>query len=327
LPELATGLGDSSVIVPLIPVSCAAGTEIVTFPPTFTADVPVGGISSLTCQPPPVRSAITGSAIPARPGTSSLPLASRESRFPGRHGRAPRLGVAGTGVTRLGVAGTGIAGLEVFRIGMTGTGLTRIEPAGTGILRTAVTGIWITGVRDVYSGICRVVVARHWMTVGVRVGCAGPVITGIGITRSWITVAGNTVLWITNLGNKVVRITVLGITVLRITVLGITVWGITVRAQAGVQEEPVPRVRRPAVVVLGAVLRAVPRRIRGVLDQHAARTSARPACPAAPLPSRRRPVPHALRGHQVLPAVGFDRLGVVVPGEEGHVGSLQWLRG
>jgi hypothetical protein len=162
------------------------------------------------------------------------------------------------------------------------------------------------------------------MTVSVRAGGAGPVIPGIGVTRSWITVAGNTVLWITNLGNKVVRITVLGI-----TVGGITVLGITVRAQAGVREEPVPRVRWPAVVVLllGAVLRAVPRRIRGVLDQHAARTAARPACPAAPFPSRRRPVPQALRGHRVLPAVGFDRLGVVVPDEEGHVGSLQWLRG
>src|SRR5580693_4555017 len=155
------------------------------------------------------------------------------------------------------------------------------------------------------------------MTVGVRTGCAAPVITRIGVTRSWITVAGNTVPWVRILGNKVIRITVLGIAVL----------GITVRAQTGVQEEPVPWVRRPAVVVLGAVLRAVPRRIRGVLDQQAARSAARPACPAAPLPSRRRPVPQALCGHRVLPAVGFDRLGVVVPGEEGHVGSLQWLRG
>jgi hypothetical protein len=166
------------------------------------------------------------------------------------------------------------------------------------------------------------------MTVGARAGGASPVIPGIGVTRSWITVAGNTVLGIRNLGNRVVRITVSGITVLGITVGGITVLGIAVRAQAGVQEEPVPRVRWPAVVdLLGAVLRAFPRRIRGVLDQHAARTAARPACPAAPLPSRRRPGPQALRGHRVLPAVGFDRLGVVVPDEEGHVGSLQWLRG
>src|SRR5580693_1127719 len=165
------------------------------------------------------------------------------------------------------------------------------------------------------------------MTVGVRTGCAAPVITRIGVTRSWITVAGNTVPWVRILGNKVIRITVLGIAVLGITVWRIAVKGITVRAQTGVQEEPVPWVRRPAVVVLGAVLRAVPRRIRGVLDQQAARSAARPACPAAPLPSRRWPVPQALRGHRVLPAVGFDRLGVVVPGEEGHVGSLQWLRG
>ena len=95
---------------------------------------------------------------------------------------------------------------------MAGTGVTRIEPAGTRIPRTAVTGIWITGVRDVYSGISRVVVARREMTVDVRAGGASPVITGIGVTRSWITVAGNTVLWITNLGNKVVRIAVLRIT-------------------------------------------------------------------------------------------------------------------
>jgi hypothetical protein len=158
------------------------------------------------------------------------------------------------------------------------------------------------------------------------------VITGIGVTRSWISVAGNTVPGITNLGNTVVRITVLGIRVLRIRVLGIAVWrmtilGITARAQAGVQEEPVPRVRRPAVVILGAVLRAVPRQIRGVLDQHAPRAAAPPACPVAPLPARRRAVPQALRGYRVLPVVGFDCLGVVVPDEEGHVGSLQWLRG
>jgi hypothetical protein len=153
------------------------------------------------------------------------------------------------------------------------------------------------------------------------------VITGIGVTRSWITVAGNTVLWITDLGNTVVRITVLGITVLRITVWGITVLGITARAQAGVQEEPVPRVRPPTVVILGAVLRSVPCGIRGVLDQHAARTVAPPSCPAAPLRSRRRAVPQALRGHRVLPVRGFDCLGVVVPDEEGHVSSLQMAAG
>jgi hypothetical protein len=116
------------------------------------------------------------------------------------------------------------------------------------------------------------------MTVGAGAGRAGPVITGIGVTRSWITATGNTVLWITSLGNTVVMITVLGITVLEITVLGRTVWritvlGRTVRAQAGVQEEPVARVRRSAVVILGAV----PRRIRRVLDQHAAPAVAPPA--------------------------------------------------
>jgi hypothetical protein len=42
---------------------------------------------------------------------------------------------------------------------MAGTRVTRIEPTGTGITRTAVAGISITGVRDVYSGISRVVVA------------------------------------------------------------------------------------------------------------------------------------------------------------------------
>jgi hypothetical protein len=185
------------------------------------------------------------------------------------------------------------------------------------------------------------------MTVGAGAGRAGPVITGIGVTRSWITATGNTVLWITSLGNTVVRITVLGITVLGITVLeitvlgrtvwritvlgitvlGITVLGITVRAQAGVQEEPVARVRRSAVVIPVVILGAVPRRIRRVLDQHAAPAVAPPACPVTPLPSWRRTVPQALRGHRVLPVVWFDCLGVVVPDEEGHVGSLQWLRG
>jgi hypothetical protein len=125
------------------------------------------------------------------------------------------------------------------------------------------------------------------MTVGAGAGRAGPVITGIGVTRSWITATGNTVLWITSLGNTVVRITVLGITVLgitvrEITVFGRTVWritvpGRTVRAQAAVQEEAVSRVRRSAVVTLGAIVGAVPRRIRRVLDQHAALAVAPPA--------------------------------------------------
>ena len=71
-------------MVPLTPLSWAAGTEIVTWPPAFTADVSVCGISSLTCHPPPVRNAITGSAMPAARRLAIDPLGTRENLGCGR---------------------------------------------------------------------------------------------------------------------------------------------------------------------------------------------------------------------------------------------------
>ncbi len=77
-PELLTGVGDSSLIVPLTPLICAAGTEIVTSSPTFTADASVCAMSRLACHPPPVRRVITGSASPVARRLAIGPLGGSE---------------------------------------------------------------------------------------------------------------------------------------------------------------------------------------------------------------------------------------------------------
>ena len=392
-------------MVPLTPLSRAAGTEIVTFPPTFTADMPVCGIRSLTCHPPPVRNAITGSAMPAARRLAIGPAGTRENLgcgpgeawpcaaepvspagltvSPGRpfngedrwhvdrdshHGgggqqdAAQALGAAGerpraivipvTGLpvrehhgqqprpaagrvflrlrlvlaalapravipqtiarvrraeaVRLGLvpglaAGTArISGITVARAGLAGvrvgTGTVPARAAGTGIPGTGVSGTGITG-----TGIAR---AR---AAGIR-------IAGVGITRVRITRAaavrlpvthvmetvlagpvipgiGKARFWITVPGNPVTRIIIPDIAVRWITVPGV------------------------AVLVLGQA--------RGVLDQHAPRAAASPGSPVGPASPRLRPTPRAAPGRRVLPILGFDCLGVVVPDKEGHVGSLQ----